>query len=439
MPNASGYAQRYESYKPSGVEWLGVIPEGWEIKKLKYLVKTRAGYAFPSNQFTDDGIPIVRIGDLKESGEVDVSSSPRVSQKYEGYLAQFGLNFGDILMAMTGGTIGKVSEYRSYAHALINQRVCCFTPIESKISRSFMLYWMKSDYWKQYIDLKAFGGAQPNISDQQVIEIPIAVLPLSKQQAITDFLDEKTVQIDQAIEIKEKQVALLKERKKILIQNAVTHGLDPNATMKDSGVDWIDQIPAHWDVKRLKYVLAERNERSKTGNEPLFMVSQVHGLVVRSEYHDKAEVAASNVDNKIVHENDLVFNKLKAHLGVFFKSTIEFKGIVSPDYAVYKPKAYIDDMKYLEILFRHPSYIAQFIVRATGIVEGLIRLYTDDLFDIHVPIPPRDEQAEILKRIRLDTQGYDKAIGLQNQQIEKLKEYKASLINSAVTGQIKIA
>lgn len=230
----------------------------------------------------------------------------------------------------------------------------------------------------------------------------------------------------------------MKDRKQILIQQAVTQGLDPTVPMKDSGVEWIGEIPAHWEVKKLKYVLEERNERSKTGEEPLFMMSQIHGLVVRADYHDKAEVAASNVDNKIVYKNDLVFNKLKAHLGVFFKSNIEFNGLVSPDYAVYKSKAYIHDMKILEVLFRHPSYIEQFIIRATGIVEGLIRLYTGDLFDMSVPIAPKDEQLEILVFIEKQSTSYDNAIVIQQQQIEKLREYKTTLINSAVTGKIRV-
>jgi type I restriction enzyme S subunit len=168
------------------------------------------------------------------------------------------------------------------------------------------------------------------------------------------------------------------------------------------------------------------------------MVSQVHGLVVRADFHDKAEVASSNIDNKIVYENDLVFNKLKAHLGVFFKSSIEFKGLVSPDYAVYKCKDYIEDAKYLELLFRHPSYIEQFIIRATGIVEGLIRLYTGDLFDIPVPVAPIEEQKAILAYSAVQSKSHDRAVELERHQIEKLKEYKTTLINSAVTGKIKI-
>lgn len=180
-------------------------------------------------------------------------------------------------------------------------------------------------------------------------------------------------------------------------------------------------------------MLAERNERSKTGEEPLFMVSQKYGLVVRADYHDKAEIAQSNIDNKIVYKNDLVFNKLKPHLGVFYKSEIDFKGLVSPDYAVYKVKNYIYDMKYLELLFRNPKYIEQFIIRATGIVEGLIRLYTTELFELPVMIPPREEQEKILNFLHGKTAQIDQAIALKQQQIEKLNEYKQIVIQNAVT------
>jgi type I restriction enzyme S subunit len=125
-------------------------------------------------------------------------------------------------------------------------------------------------------------------------------------------------------------------------------------------------------------------------------------------------------------------------LECFFKSNIQFKGIVSPDYAVYYSNGTIIDMKYLEGLFRNPAYIGQFICKATGIVEGLIRLYTDDLFSIKVPVPPKEEQKLILENIETQSIKIDKAIALQQSQIEKLKEYKAVLIDGAVTGKIKV-
>jgi type I restriction enzyme, S subunit len=202
---------------------------------------------------------------------------------------------------------------------------------------------------------------------------------------------------------------------------------------KDSDVDWLGEIPEHWKVKRLKYLLNERNERSETGNEPLFMVSQTHGLVVRADHHEKADVAQSNVGNKKVHKNDLVFNKLKAHLGVFYKSNIDFVGIVSPDYAVYYPIGEIEDLKFLELLFRHPAYIAQFISKATGIVEGLIRLYTSDLFSLEVPVPPVDEQTVMINFLESKTTQIDQAIAQKERLIELLKERRQLLIHKAVT------
>lgn len=231
---------------------------------------------------------------------------------------------------------------------------------------------------------------------------------------------------------------MLKERRQILIHRAVTRGINPEVTLKPSGVEWIGNIPEHWEVKKLKYILKERNERSVTGDEPLLMMSQVHGLVVRGDFHEKAEVALSSVGNKIVYEKDLVFNKLKAHLGVFFKSNIPFKGIVSPDYAVYYSNGLMEDLKYLELLFRSPSYIREFICRATGIVEGLIRLYTSDLFDLEIPLPPKLEQIEVLKHIENISEKIATAIKLKEQEIEKLKEYKSALINSAVTGKVRV-
>jgi len=277
-----------------------------------------------------------------------------------------------------------------------------------------------------------------NIGADKYSQLWVSLPPLPEQTAIAAFLDEKTTKIDTAIAQKQQMISLLKERKQILIQNAVTKGINPDAKMKDSGVEWIGEIPEEWEVKRLKYVLDERNERSGDGTEPLFMMSQIHGLVIRSEYHNKAEVASTTVGNKRVYKNDLVFNKLKAHLGVFFKSTIDEVGLVSPDYAVYLSKGIITDLKYLEYLFRHPAYLSTFICKVTGIVEGLIRLYTHDLFSIKIPVPSHSVQLEILSFIETQSAKIDTSISLQQQEIAKLKEYKSTLIDSAVTGKIKV-
>jgi len=415
---------KYSAYKDSGVEWLGEIPERWELTRLGTRFKERkekvSDSDYPPLSVTKNGIvpqlanaaktndgdnrKLVRSGDFVINSRSDRKGSSGISDRAG------SVSLINIILEPQG-IIPKYCHYLLKSYAFIEEFYR-------------MGHGIVADLWTtRYDEMKA---------------VMMGIPPLPEQTAIAAFLDKKTAQIDAAMGIKQKQIALLKERKQILIQNAVTQGLNPNAPMRDSGVEWIGEIPKHWEVKRIKYVLDERNERSKIGLETLFMVSQVHGLVVRSEFHEKAEVAQSNIDNKLVYENDLVFNKLKAHLGVFFKSTIEFKGLVSPDYAVYKSKGLIQDLKYLEHLFRHPAYIGQFIIRATGVAEGLIRLYTDDLFDIFIPVPPKDEQEKILQLIKDEAIKFDQAIDLQQQQIDKLKEYKATLINSAVTGKIRV-
>lgn len=426
---------KYEAYKDSGVEWIGDIPAHWNVKKLKYMSNI-------NNQTLPENTPSDFLFDYVDIGSVTLEHG---IEKVETFL------FSDApsrarRLAKQGDTV--VSTVRTYLKAIsyvdrksseyiYSTGFAVINPKDENSSK-YLTHFIKSDAFTNQVDDVAKGISYPAINSSELSNLLVVEPSTPEKNAIADFLDEKTAKIDEAIAIKEKQIALLNEHKQIQIQQAVTRGLDPTVPMKNSGVAWIGKIPEHWQVKRLKFVLDERSERSLTGEEPLFMVSQQYGLVVRADYHEKAVVAASNIDSKIVYKNDLVFNKLKAHLGVFFKSNIDFKGIVSPDYAVYKIKDYISDTKILELLFRNPLYIEQFTIRATGIVEGLIRLYTSDLFDISIPIAPKEEQLKILAHIEKMSVLFDKAIEIHREQCEKLKEYKTTLINSAVTGKIKV-
>ena len=428
--NSMSYA-KYERYKDSGVDWLGAIPSDWQSKKLGILLTEFSKKNNPN-------LPLLSItrelGVITRDMDDQESNHNFIPDDLSGYKllkeGQFGMN----KMKAWQGSYG-ISKYTG----IVSPAYYVFD-VSNEIYPNFFNIAIRSKF---YVDF--FGSAsdgvrigQWDLNKTRMREIPFIFPSLEQQKKIYEFLSKKIKQIDQAISLKQQQIEKLNEYKQIVIQNAVTKGLNPNAPMKNSGVDWIGDIPEHWQMKRLKYVLDERNERSKTGEEPLFMVSQKYGLVVRADYHEKAEVAQSNIDNKIVYKNDLVFNKLKPHLGVFYKSEIDFKGLVSPDYAVYKVKNYIYDMKYLEILFRNPKYIEQFIIRATGIVEGLIRLYTTSLFELPVMIPPKEEQEAILKFVKIENDKID--ISQQNveKQIDRLKEYKNILINQAVTGKIKI-
>jgi type I restriction enzyme S subunit len=208
--------------KDSGVEWIGEIPEGWEVKRLKYLVDSRTGFAFPSDQFEEEGLPLIRIGDLDASGEVSTYGSAKLPKDFEKYLKDYGLRNGDLLFAMTGGTIGKVAKFNGQEKALLNQRVCSIT-IDEPVFRTLIYNWMSTKYWKDFIDLHASGGAQPNISDKDVLELPIVICSENSEiKAIVAHIETQSAKIDQAIFLQQTQIEKLKEYKATLIDSAVT-------------------------------------------------------------------------------------------------------------------------------------------------------------------------------------------------------------------------
>lgn len=420
---------KYDKYKPSGVKWLGEIPEHWKPLSNKYIFNLKKN---PVGKKSGDYVllSLTLNGVIKRDMENPQGKFPAEFDTYQ------EVKKGDFIFCMFDVEETPRAVGLSPFDGMITGAYTVMRPIDD-FDKSFLYYfYLNLDADKRMKPL--YTGLRNTISKENFFSFRTFVPPLSEQIAIANFLDRKTALIDKAIAIKEKQIELLKERRQIIIHNAVTRGLNPNVKMKASGVDWIGEIPEGWEVKKLKYILFERNERSLNGNEPLLMMSQTYGLVVRADYHEKAEVAKTAEGNKIVYKNDLVFNKLKAHLGVFFKSTIDFSGLVSPDYAVYYSNGFIPDLKYLELLFRCPEYLKEFICRITGIVEGLMRLYTHDLFDIAVPVPPIKEQIEILKYIDLTDNKITLAISLKEKEIERLKEYKSTLIDSAVTGKIKV-
>lgn len=421
--------EKYTAYKPSGVEWLGEIPEHWEILPSKrfHHIKKQAN----SKRECDNVLSLTLRGVVNNDPDSPEGMVPKDYGTYQ-IFEKDNLVFKLIdLENVKTSRVGIVHEKGIMSSAYIRLVIG-----KDNFAR-FTYYYFYCLYINQVYN-NLGSGVRSTLGPTDLLNIPYLKPSLSEQTAIATFLDIKTALTDKAIGIKQQQIELLKERRQILIHKAVTRGLNPNVKLKNSGVEWIGEIPEGWEVKRLKYVLTERNERSISGKEPLLMMSQVYGLVVRADYHEKAEVAKTSEGNKIVHKNDLVFNKLKAHLGIFFKSTIEFDGLVSPDYAVYYTNGIIEDLKYLEILFRCPEYIKQFICKITGIVEGLMRLYTNDLFEIYIPVPTIFEQRQILSYIDSVSQKITTAVSIKEQEIYKLKEFKASLINEVVTGKVKV-
>jgi type I restriction enzyme S subunit len=216
----------------------------------------------------------------------------------------------------------------------------------------------------------------------------------------------------------------------------VTLKLHRYTEYKESELPWVGEIPAHWETKRTRYLFREFDRRSLKGEETHLSMSQVHGLVPSRALNRKSLQSASYAGGKLVAEDDLVLNRLKAHLGVFARARQD--GVVSPDYSVFRPSGEVS-VRYCEMLFKTPLYVAEFRRRTKGIVEGFWRLYTDDFYSVRALVPPKPEQDQIVAYMRAQDLRIARAIKSKRDLIKLLTEQKLRIVDHVVTRGLEAA
>lgn len=286
------------------------------------------------------------------------------------------------------------------------------------------------------INSKSVGSIQRNIYWPALKRVKIPVPPRSEQDQIVKFLDWKVSCINKLIHIKKKQIVLFREKLDAHISEVITHGINTNVEMKDSGIEWIKDIPKHWETIKCKFLFSERDERSEDGKEQHLSMSQKYGLIPDSQLDERRLLSESYKGGKLCYENDLVLNRLKAHLGVF--SLSPQYGVISPDYTVLKPKSERILPSFAEIVLKSNKCRGELRTRVRGVVEGFWRLYTNDFNSIELPIPPIDEQKEIIANInffKVNTKRYEDIL---IKEITLLNELKEQVIADTVTGKIDV-
>ena len=401
---------KYESYKDSGVEWLGEIPSHWDIKKLKFMVRIKNGQDYKAFEVQEPGYPVIGSG-----GRFAYASK---------YLFE-----GESVLLGRKGTIDK-PLYVNGAFWTVDTMF--YSKIYNNTFPKFFYYCASTIPFGYY----STNTAVPSMTQEALGNHTFTYPPIEEQKKIVEVLDRKTAEIDQAIAQKQRLIELLQEQKAILINQAVTKGLDPNVPMCDRRIDWIGEIPTHWDIVRNRYLFKEQNERSLDGLETHLCMSQKLGLVPSDELKEKTLQSESYEGAKLCKKSDLVLNRLKAHLGVF--SVAHCDGLVSPDYSVFRLHNQNMIPEYFENLFKTKQYISEFNKRVKGIVVGFYRLYTDAFNDIACLCPPETEQVEIRNWILMLNQEVKIVENAINTEIKKLTELKTVLISNAVTGKIKI-
>lgn len=364
--------------KDSGIPCIGEVAEEFRVLRLKNVAEILDQFRKP-----------ITADQRNQDSDVlyDYYGASGVIDKIDGYTIDDHV----MLIGEDGANLRMRNlplMYEVNGKAWINNHAHILKPKENILFRYLFLTLEGLDI-NPYIT----GSAQPKLNQENLKSIWLPVPPINVQQAIVDSLDREYEKVDMLIANVQAQIEKLKDYRLSIVIEAVTKGLVPETPMMDSGVDWIGEIPATWNTIRVKQLLRERKERSVEGKEEPLSMSQKVGLVPTRMLDSIPNMASSFVGAKLTYVNDLVFNKLKAHLGVF--SVSKYDGLVSPDYAVYYSTG-VADLKYLEYLFKTPQCISEFRKRSTGIAAGLTRLYTDGLFAIECPLPPKDEQQEIV-------------------------------------------
>lgn len=430
---------KYSGTKDAGADWIQNIPENWTLAKIKNYAGVYNGDSLNDKQkgkYESEELnhyPYISSKDIDvNNAQINYLNGLRIPKEDKYKICPPN----STLMCIEGGSAGKKVAFTNQHVCFVN-KLACFVAHRDIDSR-FLYYYLTSKVFKDQF-FKSMTGLIGGVAISSIKNFGLVLPSLVEQTSIAKFLDSKIAQLDEAIDIKEKQIALLKERKQIITQKAVTQGLDPNVPMKDSGVEWIGEIPEHWEIIKLKHLFRENTVRSSTGTQTLFSLRMEIGLVPHNDVSDKHIPSDNLIDYKIVQAGQLVMNRMRAAIGIF--GLADNYGLVSPDYAVFDVVGDVNSEYYLT-LFKLPLTGTQFRLESKGMgtgSSGFMRLYTENFGNIKVPNPSLKEQEELMQFIS-ETE-HSCAAGRQHlqTQIEKLKEYKTTLINSAVTGKIKVA
>ena len=414
--------EKYEKYKDSGVDggdrrWIGEIPEHWEIKKIKYVANLKSGDNIISEQINEnDDFPVFGGNGLR------------------GYFSSFTHEGNFVLIGRQGALCGNINYTSGKFWASEHAIVCHLQTQESWKWFGELLKIMNLNQYSQ-------SAAQPGLAVEKIKNLEIPYPPLEEQTAIAKYLDKKTSELDTLITKKEKLIELLKEERTAIINQAVTKGLDPDVEMKDSQVEWLGEIPLHWEMSKLKYVSLIKYglgqpPKQKDDGLPIIRATNVFRGKISKEnlvFVDPDDVPWNR--DPILKENDIIIVRSGAYTGDSAIIPFEFDGAITGYDMV------------LRALTVNPKFVA-FALLSTYLLDNQLflerlraaqpHLNAEELGNSFIILPNMEEQNEIVFHIETEHKRVDDLLSKTEQEITLLKEYKTGLISEVVTGKVKV-
>jgi type I restriction enzyme S subunit len=405
-------------------------------KRLRFLLNKAIPAASRKLMEESGGVTFLPMEAIGEQGELDTSRVIKFDEASAGYTLFFD---GDVVVAKITPCFengkGALIEATATGLGLGTTELYVLRPGPSLDGR--YLYYITADPAFRILGETQMTGAagQKRVPEDFVRDYIVAVPPVSEQRHISRYLDTEIGVIDTLISTKVAWLDLLAEKRRAIVAEAVMRGLNPDTQLRPSGIDWLGDIPAHWDIERSRWLFAERDQRSETGEEEMLTVSHLTGVTPRSEKDVNMFKAESTAGYKLCFAGDLAINTLWAWMGAM--GTTRVDGIVSPAYNVYTPgPRLLPD--YVDALVRIPVFAQEVTRYSKGVWSSRLRLYPEGFFETWWPVPPTDEQHAIVRHIAAETAMIDRLRAATEHSITLLKERRGALIAAAVTGQIDI-
>jgi len=421
---------RFKSYpetKDSGIEWLGEIPAHWDIRRMKQMTGKTGSGKTPrggAEAYVTEGIMLIRSQNVL-TGALSLDNVVFIDEATDREMANTRVHEGDVLLNITGASLGRSCVARLQGHdANVNQHVCIIRPRSELTESRYLAYEVMSPAVQCQIFETQTGVSRDAVNFEQVDSLQVAKPPRREQQAIADFLDRETAKIDALVEKKERLIEVLQEKHSALITHAVIKGLDPDVPMKDSGIEWLGQIPAHWDVKKFSWLIKRSNAGEVIdrgywggGDELLYSCQRTPIWSTFERFPSERRTQSGDLlvtrnGTPYVHlpEPGSIYTNVVQRVQMTGETTTRFAHTVL-------------------------STAASTLIGFGDIIESFNMGTWRQLW---LPIPPMDEQAQITRILDRETAKIDALIAKVQEAIERLKEYRTALISAAVTGKIDV-
>lgn len=441
--------KKYDSYKDSGIEWIGKIPEHWEVKKVNYCFELIGSGTTPTagkSEYYDNGeFNWLQTGDLN-NGEILETTKKVTQEALNEYSTLRFYPKNSLVIAMYGATIGKTGLLK--IDSTTNQ-ACCVLSRPKNLNYRFAFYWL--NYVKPHVISLSYGGGQPNINQEQIRSLKIQCPSPEEQTAIAAYLDRKTAEIDELIGDKKRLLELYDEEKTAIINQAVTKGLpaeaavqaglNPDVPMKDSGIEWIGEIPEHWQLKKIKHftqILSGSTPKSTVGsywngNINWVTTDDLGKLKTKDIIDSRRKITEKGFNNSgtyLAEEGSIVISTRApiGHLGILRIKACTNQGC----------KTIVGNTKFNSEFLYYYLFSSKNILNSLGVGTTFLELPTQSLRDYLVPLPPLEEQHHIVRHIETECARIDAKRSKTEKLIELLTEYRTALISEVVTGKIKV-